>query len=69
MFGSGRQYQEIVFFRSLWETWKDEKNNTNAEIRKDQNDVLENNLIKNNRLNQKQVAVKQADPYHPYSGQ
>lgn len=60
----------VVFYRNLRETWKDEQNNTSAEIPKHQNDVLndvlkdvlENQitqlLIKNNRLSQKQIAAK-----------
>ena len=60
----------VVFYRNLRETWKDEQNNTSAEILKHQNDVLndvlkdvlENQitqlLIKDNRLSQKQIAAK-----------
>lgn len=56
----------VVFYRNLRETWKDEQNNTNAEILKYQKDVLKDVLetqiiqllIKNNRLSQKQIAAK-----------
>ena len=60
----------VIFYRNLRETWKDEPNNTSAEIPKHQydvlsdvlKDVLENQitqlLIENNRLSQKQIAEK-----------
>ena len=56
----------VVFYRNFRETWKNEQNNTNAEIPKHQNDVLKDTLekqiirllIEHNRLNQKQIATK-----------
>ena len=59
-----------MFYRNFRETWKNEQNNTNAEIPKHQNDVLndvlkdvlENQIIQllteDNRLSQKQIAAK-----------
>ena len=55
-----------MFYRNFRETWKNEQNNTNAEIPKQQNDVLKDTLekqiirllIEHNRLNQKQIATK-----------